>query len=166
MFFVIIIRVIISCIEFFNIAMFDLPIDLPKPTQAPPAIVEECIRFNSQHFGIPELALEAILDVEGGKMCTVSKNSNGSYDLGLMQINTINFSKIQKNYPDVTAKDIACKPCLNITLGAWLLSHRIKETKDIWTGVGNYHSKTPKYRTIYLKRISSAISRIIKKKSK
>lgn len=143
--------------------MLELPPDIPDPMPVPQHVAEECISFNSQHFGVPELAIRAILDVENGKMCTVSKNSNGSYDLGPMQINTINLSYIQNYYPEATLQDIACKPCLNITIGSWLLSQRIEETQDIWKGIGHYHSRTPKYRDRYLKKISSAITKLTAK---
>lgn len=146
--------------------MFEALLDLPQPTEPPSHVVEQCIQFNSSHFGVPELAIRAILDVEGGKMCTVSKNTNGSYDLGLMQINTINLSYIQEEYPRVTASDIACKPCLNITIGTWILSKRISETQDIWKGIGHYHSRTPKFRDRYLKKISDAVSNIVEDKAR
>jgi len=146
--------------------MFELLLDLPEPVAPSEYVVERCIKFNSDHFGVPELAIRAILDVEGGKVCTVSKNSNGSFDLGLMQINTINLGYIQDEYPQVTPSDIACKPCLNITIGAWILSKRINETKDIWKGIGHYHSKTPKYRDRYLKKISDAVSSIVEENKK
>tara|TARA_B100000749_G_scaffold280352_1_gene276110 strand:- start:1991 stop:2446 length:456 start_codon:yes stop_codon:yes gene_type:complete len=141
--------------------MIELPPDIPPPSTAPTEIVEKCVRFNSEYFNVPELAIKAILDVEGGKMCTVSKNSNGSYDLGLMQINTINLPYIQEQYPEITAEDIACKPCLNITAGTWLLSQRIREENDVWKGIGHYHSRTPKYRDRYLKRISRSIKKLV-----
>ncbi|MCF2901844.1 lytic transglycosylase domain-containing protein [Pseudoalteromonas sp. OFAV1] len=138
--------------------MIELPPDIPNPEPTPVEIIENCVKFNSQHFGVPELAIKAILDVEGGKMCTVSKNSNGSYDLGPMQINTIHMSSIKEQYPEATIKDIACRPCLNITLGTWILSKRINEVDDIWKGIGNYHSKTPKYHDKYLEKITSSIT--------
>lgn len=141
--------------------MIELPPDIPPPSTAPTEIVEKCVRFNSEYFHVPELAIKAILDVEGGRMCTVSKNSNGSYDLGLMQINTINLPYIQEQYPDITAEDIACKPCLNITAGTWLLSQRIREENDVWKGIGHYHSRTPKYRDRYLKKISRSIKKLV-----
>lgn len=145
--------------------MFEALLDLPQPTAPSSHVIEKCIQFNSDHFGVPKLAIQAILDVEGGKVCTVSKNKNGSYDLGLMQINTINLNQIKESYSDITPADIACKPCLNITIGTWLLSQRINETNDVWKGIGHYHSRTPKYRDRYLKKISNAVSKIMKQQA-
>ncbi len=145
--------------------VIDLPPNIPEPTPAPMEVVSQCVGFVSDYFNIPDIAIKAIMEVEGGKMCTLSKNSNGSYDMGIMQINTIHYPSIVEQYPSLKIEDIACKPCLNITLGAWILSKRIKEADDLWKGVGNYHSKTPKYHKKYLEKIEKSVKNLTMNKS-
>ena len=145
--------------------MFDLPPDMPPAYAVDDAVIQQCISFNANHFELPELALRSIRKVEGGKACTVSKNTNNTADLGIMQINTIHLPSIQKHYSSITAEDLACKPCLNITVASWILKQRLEEANgDVWLAVGNYHSKTPKVRMRYLKKIKKAIASILKER--
>ncbi len=146
--------------------MFELPPDLPPAYPLEYAVEQKCINFNSEHFGIPPIALEAIRRVENGKVCAVSKNTNDTADLGPMQINTIHLPSIKEQYPDIDFTDVACKPCLNITIGSWILSQRLKEVEgDVWLAVGNYHSKTPHVRLRYLSKIEKAVNEIKKEKT-
>lgn len=146
-------------------SVFDLPPDMPPAYPLEQTVEQRCIDFNVKHFGIPKIALEAIRRVENGNVCTVSENTNGTADLGPMQINTIHLPSIKEHYPDINFTDVACKPCLNITIGSWILSQRLEETGgDIWLAVGNYHSKTPHVRLRYLNKIEEAVQHIYKEK--
>jgi hypothetical protein len=144
-------------------SVFDLPPNMPDAYPLDTATEQKCIHFNATHFDLPKLPLKAIRKVENGGVCTVSVNSNGTYDLGPMQINTIHMPDILNHYPSITLEDVACKPCLNITIGSWILKSRINEADgDVWLGVGNYHSKTPKVRKRYLDKIVKAVESILK----
>lgn len=142
--------------------MFELPPDLPPPLPAPRYILEYCINSAAKKYQIHPLVIEAITVVEGGHVGTVSKNTNGTYDLGIMQINTINIENVQREYPNYRFEDIAFSPCGNIMSGTYLLSQHFKKTKDIWKAVGNYHSKTPKYHNRYLAKAKAAYRKLLK----
>lgn len=137
----------------------DLPPNLPAPIPASATVIESCVSASAKHFKIHPSVIKAIIEVEGGKVGTMSKNSNGTYDMGIMQINTIHLVEIKRKFPSVGWKELAYKPCVNIGIASWILSKRIKEAGQLWRGVGNYHSKTPKYRMAYLKKIYSAYKR-------
>lgn len=143
--------------------MFELPTDLPPPVEPPAYVVNYCVKQASEKHKIHPYVLEAIIAVEGGKVGTVSKNSNNTYDLGLMQINTVNLPQIQKKFPKVGWTQLAYSPCINIAVATWMLSNHLKETKEIWKAVGNYHSRTPKYHNRYLKLIDKAYRKILEK---
>ena len=81
--------------------MIDIPVNLPPSRAAPTSVVDSCVKKSSIHYKLNPLVLKAILKVEGGKIGTVSKNTNGSYDLGLMQINTIHLPDIKKRFKGV-----------------------------------------------------------------
>ena len=109
----------------------------PAPYPVPEPVVAECVSTASRTYAVPELVIRTILKVEGGKVGTMSRNTNGSYDLGPMQINTINLSLINKEYPFLTWKHITYNPCINIMVGTWFLSSKIRARKGvIWEGVG------------------------------
>ncbi len=75
-------------------------------------------------YGVPAKLLVAIAKVETGiNPSTVGKkNKDGSYDIGLMQINSGWLPKLSKY--NITENDLF-KPCTNIMVGAWILSDEI-----------------------------------------
>ena len=120
------------------------------PYPVPEQVLTECVSTASRTYGVPEVVIRAILMVEGGKVGTMSRNTNGSYDLGPMQLNTINLSIINKEYPFLTWRHITYNPCINIMVGTWFLGKKIKNRNGvIWEGVGDYHSVTPSKRIVY-----------------
>ncbi|MBD8089278.1 lytic transglycosylase domain-containing protein [Pseudomonas fluorescens] len=125
-------------------------------TPIPLNVLNQCISQSSQAFGIQPIMLKTIIAVEGGQAGTASRNTDGSYDMGVMQVNTIHLNDIQREL-GYTWKDLIFNPCKNIQAGAWILSKRLKEEPSRpWLAVGNYHSKTPGKRVVYLKKIANA----------
>lgn len=143
--------------------MIDLPPELPEPTPVSSSLIYECANYAARHYNVSPYVVLSIIEVEGGKKGTVSKNSNNSYDLGVMQINTIHLPEIKSNFPNVDWKVLANEPCVNIGVGTWILSKRINEAGELWKGVGNYHSRTPKYHRIYLNKIYRAYKKVLSK---
>lgn len=125
-----------------------------------------CVLQASQVNSIDVNILMSVIHVEGGRVGVESKNRNGSYDLGIMQINShswipliskVFFSDdIEKAYK-VTRDDA----CFNISIGAWILKQSIyKEGGNVWEGVGRYHSRTPSIKYRYIKKVRNAYSKI------
>lgn len=141
--------------------MFDLPPASHGLYEAPPALVEACSAQAAAHFGIPPIVVRAIARVEGGRVGTVSKNTNGSVDLGVMQINSIHLPDLNNKF-QVDWRDLAYKPCVNIGIGTWILAREIQRADgDLWVGVGNYHSRTPKFHNVYKKKVMKATRKLV-----
>lgn len=122
------------------------------PYPVPEQKLTECVSTASATYGVPELVIRAVLKQEAGLVGTMSRNSNGSYDLGPMQINTVNLELISKKYPFLDWRHITYNPCINIMVGTWFLKEKIKNRGGvIWEGVGDYHSVTPSKRSVYLR---------------
>lgn len=143
--------------------MFDLPPDLPPPVAAHEQVIDKCSVYAGHVFNVHPFILKAIAEVEGGKIGTIRKNTNGSLDLGVMQINTINLKRINKRFPSVDWRKLAYSPCISIGVAAWILSKEMARVADFWKGVGNYHSRTPRFRNIYLAKVKRAYAKILKK---
>lgn len=127
-----------------------------QETPVPLGVLNQCISKSSQVFDIQPIMLKTIIAVEGGRVGTASRNTNGSYDMGVMQVNTIHLNSISREL-GYSWKDLVFNPCKNIHAGAWILSKRIKEEPSRpWLAVGNYHSKTPGKRVAYLRKIADA----------
>lgn len=130
-------------------------LDIPPPE--PPQVVElthQCISETADAFDLPTRLLYSVLTVEGGKVGQTVENTNGTYDMGPMQINSI-WLDFFSGY--VTREQIIYDGCINVHVGAWILRANINEAGgDFWRGVGNYHSKTPKFHYPYQQRIYAA----------
>lgn len=100
----------------------------------------ECINQAAIIYHVPATMIVSILRIEGGRQGMAKLNTDGSYDYGPMQINSRWLGKIaQYGY---TREDIQYDPCKNVAVGAWILGTSIADGKDLWNGVGNYHSHT------------------------
>jgi len=117
-----------------------------------------CIFAAAQTYSVPPSILLGILSVEGGKIGQAVKNTNNTYDLGPMQINTIWIPELSKHWK-MEKKDaiklVKDDPCINIGVGAWILRTKMDQTGNLSKGIAYYHSGTPslgnKYRSKVLK---------------
>lgn len=69
---------------------------------------------------------------------TVSKNKNGTYDLGLMQINSIHLPMLRKK--GIQARDLF-NPETSIAVGAYILSDCFKRYGQNWKGLTCYNGR-------------------------
>jgi len=86
-------------------------------------------------------------------LCAAAHNKNGTFDLGVMQINS-RWVPTLAHY-GYTKVDIQFNPCLNVKIGTWLIAKGLAEEKNFWSGIGNYHSHTPidPIETVFTKHI-------------
>lgn len=124
--------------------MFVFFADMPAPLQE--RVV--CSVVAAARYEVPANIVLAVAEKEGGKPGQWVKNTNGTYDVGSMQINTAYLKDLSKY--GITANDVAAEGCYSYNLAAWRLKGHIKNDKgDIFTKAANYHSRTPKYNKIY-----------------
>jgi len=69
----------------------------------------------------------------------VNVNSNNSRDVGLMQINSFWFPKLQEYG---LSEQSLFDPCTNIQVGAWILAQSIRVYGNTWRAVGAYNAGT------------------------
>lgn len=118
----------------------------------------ECINQAAVTYHVPATLIVSVLLTEGGHAGTAKLNSNGSYDYGPMQINTVWLDKL-KNY-GFTKDDIQYNPCANVTVGAWILSQRIADADTMWYGVGAYNSYSLPQNYHYRNKVSDTYNLI------
>lgn len=98
---------------------------------------EECFINASKKYNVPKEILISIASVESKfKQDAINRNSNGSYDLGIMQINSIWFSKLSKIG---ISKNMLHNPCQNIMVGAWVLAQNIENYGFNWQAIQRYN---------------------------
>ena len=99
-----------------------------------------CINQAAVMYRVPASLIISVLRTENGRKGMAKANSNGSFDYGPMQINTIWVKSLEKS--GLTIDDIQNNPCINIMVGSWILSQSISKAPNQWKGVGDYHSHT------------------------
>ena len=121
-----------------------------------------CIFTAAQTYAVPPSVILGILHVEGGRVGMASKNTNGTHDLGPMQINTIWMPELARhwNVPEATAKRmVRDDACVNIGVGTWILRKKMNETGSLYKGIAWYHSATPRFGDVYRKKVMTAMQR-------
>lgn len=83
----------------------------------------------------------------------VNRNKNGSYDTGMMQINSIWFPTLRKNGIDPSLLKDACA---STYIGAWILSKNIKQYGYTWRAIGAYNSAKPSLGYKYAQKVYAA----------
>jgi hypothetical protein len=100
----------------------------------------------AQIYTLPPRVLPAIQHVEGGQPGLVRTNTNGSQDLGIMQINTIwlpYLSTYSRRSQANVRDNLLTNACFNIAAAGLIMRIYLDETAgDLLRAVGNYHSHT------------------------
>lgn len=96
-----------------------------------------CWEAASETYGIPVQVLVAIAKTESGfNTEATNKNTDGSHDIGLMQINSSHLPLLEKyGINETSLKD----GCTNLKVGAWILSNNAKRLGWNWNAIGAYN---------------------------
>jgi hypothetical protein len=123
-----------------------------------------CMLSVAAFYGLPPRVLPAIQAVEGGQVGTVSRNQDGSEDLGVMQVNTRWLGPVAQvtGLPEPVVRErLVGDACFNIAAaGAILHGHLTRTNGDLMRAVGDYHSRTPELHGAYAARVLEAANRL------
>lgn len=107
-----------------------------------------CVVKAAERHSVNPWVLKAILKVESNfKPGAVTRNTNGTVDLGMAQINSIHLKELSKYG---IAKGDLLNPCVSTYVAAWHLSKQHRRHGNTWFAVGAYHSATPCFNTRYV----------------
>lgn len=130
-----------------------------QTVSARPQENDQCVLSAAARYAIPLQVFQAVLRTEGGWTGLRKRNSNGSYDMGPAQINTIHLPELRQY--GITESALINDTCTNLHVAAYRIRSEINRTGDFWRGIGNYHSRTPKYHQIYLSKVQKHLSQIL-----
>ena len=98
-------------------------------------------------YGVNVHLLVAIAKTESNfNPQAMNRNKNGSYDIGMMQINSTWLPTLRKyGVTEAQLKD----PCVNLQVGAWILAQNVARMGLTWEAVGAYNARNPQLRAAW-----------------
>ena len=110
-----------------------------------------CWEQAASWYRVNPYLLYAIAKTESGlNPNAINRNKNGSYDIGLMQINSSWFPTLRKY--GVEEKDLY-DACTSIQVGAWILAQNMQRMGVTWEAVGAYNARDPAKRIKYALKV-------------
>lgn len=115
-----------------------------------------CFDEAGAQYAINPQILRAIAKVESNfNPNAINWNTNGSYDFGVMQINSIWAPTL-----GIERWNTLGNPCSNIKTGAMILANCMKKYGYTWEAIGCYNSQTPDKRDRYAQLVFKQLQRI------
>ncbi|GLU35197.1 lytic transglycosylase domain-containing protein [Trinickia caryophylli] len=117
----------------------------------------DCFDEAARYHQVNPLVLRAIAWQESHNRPEAQhKNTNGSTDYGLMQINSIHLPRLAEYG---ISSDTLMEPCKNVYIAAWHLRQKMNKYGNTWAAIGAYHSETPTLRDRYARQIADILVR-------
>jgi len=113
--------------------------------------VQEAVSYYKHDPGL----FLAILRTENGRAGARSMNKNGTADFGPAQINSRWIRQFRERGIPASVDLLENHVCFNLYASGWILRYELDRAPDFWTGVGNYHSRTPEHHRRYIKLVHS-----------
>lgn len=115
-----------------------------------------CFEEASKKYGLNPDLLRAIAKVESGfNKSAINRNSNGSVDIGLMQINSVWLNRL-----GLDKSKLLNDPCLNINVAAYILSDCIDRHGYTWEAIGCYNAVSQHKRVRYSWKIHNELIKL------
>ena len=97
-----------------------------------------CFNRAAYKYGLPVSLIKAVADTESGfNPSAVDYDKNGTYDYGVMQINTVWYKQLKPYWNNLA------DPCYNVMVGSWILYRCVKKYGGVKEGLACYNSGKP-----------------------
>jgi len=112
---------------------------------------QACWEDAASRYQVSSALLYAIARTESGlNPQAIGRNTNGSRDIGLMQINSAWLPTLASH--GIGERDLY-EPCTNIHVGAWILAGNVSRLGYTWEAVGAYNAASPALRRNYVEKV-------------
>jgi soluble lytic murein transglycosylase-like protein len=115
-----------------------------------------CFEDAGRYYGVSPHLLWAIAKVESNfNPRAINRNKNGTYDIGLMQINSSWFAYLKKHGIEPS---LLWEPCYNTYVGAMILRHCIDTYGYSWRAVDCYNKgKKAREKSMYVWKVYKSL---------
>lgn len=117
----------------------------------------DCLDDAARFHRVSVVLVRAIAQQESGMRANaVNTNSDGTEDIGLMQINSSWLPKLRRY--GIT-REALFNGCVNGYVGTWILASNIKQFGLTWKAVGAYNAVSANKQLVYANNIYRRIQR-------
>jgi soluble lytic murein transglycosylase-like protein len=117
----------------------------------------DCLDDAARFHRVSVVLVRAIAQQESGmRTNAVNTNSDGTEDIGLMQINSSWLPKLRRY--GIT-REALFNGCVNAYVGTWILASNIKQFGPTWKAVGAYNAVSANKQLVYANNIYRRIQR-------
>lgn len=143
-------------------AMFSTEVEA-RPALNPQheAIIGLCIRNAAFGRAWLERTLWGLRDQEAGWIGAEVPNTNGTQDLGPMQINSWwipRLSALTGRPPEIVRVWLIRDACFNVQAAGWIFLTELRANRNYWKAIGAYHSSTPWRQRNYAQAVSGKVT--------
>nr|WP_285844309.1 lytic transglycosylase domain-containing protein [Ralstonia pickettii] len=118
----------------------------------------DCLDDAANYWGVPPILARAVAQQESQMRANaIGKNTNGSRDIGLMQINSSWLPTLRRY--GITEADLF-DGCKNAYIGNWIIAQNIAHHGYNWTAIGAYNAVSPEKRDAYARKIYRQLMRL------
>lgn len=115
------------------------------------SLASACFDQAAQRYNVSPVLLQAIAQHEsGGRATAINYNSNGTRDIGLMQINSAWLPTLARY--GISERDLF-DPCVSTLVGAWILSDNFARLGYTTQALGAYNAASPDKRERYAAQV-------------
>lgn len=132
-----------------------------SPAQSEPELAR-CISAAADGKPWLERTLWGLRDQEGGWIGAEVRNTNGSHDLGPLQVNSWWVSKLSAATGRPASHVrwwLRNDACFNVNAARWIFLSGLAVTRDYWKAVGVYHSPTDWRQRRYAWQVATKLRR-------
>lgn len=124
----------------------------------PALALADCIDDAAKFHQVDARLVRAIAQVESRmRPDAVGANTDGSTDIGLMQINSSWLPSLARY--GITRTHLF-DACVNAYVGSWILSRNIQQLGLTWDAVGAYNARSPAKRLAYAQKVYQALATV------
>ena len=115
-----------------------------------------CFEEAGLMYNISPVLLWSIAKVESNfNPVAINKNKNGSFDYGVMQINSSWYSTLGQERWNTLGD-----ACQNVKTGAWILSDCVRSNGYTWDAVGCYNAISKEKRRAYSEKVKKVVKEV------
>lgn len=119
----------------------------PAPRKIP--LTWQDLKYICDELDTPFASMILLLHHENGFVGHERKNTDGSWDYGPFQVNSIHLQEPYLKDFGITAEQLQYNGPINALAATIIFKLRLNRAKSLYDAIGSYHSYTPKYKKKY-----------------